>query len=116
MDKRISIEDITGKDYKWKSKTIGDKFNEAMLSWVGALDQWKESFIIDEVYKRTGRHLNASNALDFGIEHTVCYEEGWEEYTMKGEKLVRFEDRNEDESFWIECITYEKNVKVLSEL
>jgi hypothetical protein len=71
------------------------------------LAAWKESCLINAILRNTGKIITMRTMADFNIEYLQCILGGWEEYTMKGEKLIRFEDRKDENSMWIECITYE---------
>ncbi len=71
------------------------------------LAAWKESCLINAILRNTGKIITIRTMADYDIKHYVCNLGGWEEYTMKGEKLIRFEDRKDEKSMWVECITYE---------
>jgi len=72
------------------------------------LSAWKESCLINAVLKRTGKIIKVSNMNKLNIQLFVCSMGGWEEYTIGGDKLIRFEDRFEDNRIWCECTEYGK--------
>ncbi len=71
------------------------------------LAAWKESCLINAILRKTGKIITMRTMADFDIQHYICNMGGWEEYTMKGDKLIRFEERNDENYMWIECIEYE---------
>jgi len=71
------------------------------------LAAWKESCLINAILRKTGKVITIRTMADFDIKHYQCLLGGWEEYTMKDEKLIRFEDRKDKNRTWVECIEYE---------
>ena len=83
------------------------ELTEHINNYQKTLAAWKESCLINAILRNTGKIITIATMADFDIQHYECLLGGWEEYTMKGDKLIRFEDKNEDGRVWTECITYE---------